>query len=359
MSKPLITFLIPVYNGANLIEAAIDSVLNQPCKDLELYIIDDGSTDSTLSICRNYEANDKRVKVLTHPNVGLGKNRNLAIPFLSGDWVIFLDHDDVVHPSFFNNDFLILLEKCSEQKIDVIVPSRVKADYALSKGIVEKVPELGIVNGGNFASWKIDYEFATLIYKNDLIQSNRLFFEETKPEMESIFRHKAAYLAYKLLFTNNFYFAIRRDTPTSITHNWKFREVSKIRYNGYENLRNWHVSINPHDQEVERHCNDILSDILFEYINLNSPIFNVRKFKKILKSWNLSRLVNDTSNLSEMNRKKIYFFSNYFTLFICLNNLKELIKKIDQGFRRRKECPDFSIPYMDIINIPFDYKSCL
>jgi glycosyltransferase involved in cell wall biosynthesis len=94
---PLISVIINIRNGAVTLREAIDSVLGQSCRDWELILWDDRSTDSSASIAASYS--DSRIRYFLSPeDVPLGKARNDAIEQASGDWIAFLDQDDVWLP---------------------------------------------------------------------------------------------------------------------------------------------------------------------------------------------------------------------------------------------------------------------
>ena len=93
---PLISVIIPVYNGEKTIKETIGSVLQQTFADFELIAIDDGSQDKTLEIISSIE--DSRIKVFSYPNAGLGASRNRGISLAVGEYISFLDADDVWTP---------------------------------------------------------------------------------------------------------------------------------------------------------------------------------------------------------------------------------------------------------------------
>lgn len=92
----LISVIIPVYNSEKTIRATIESVLNQTFLDFELIIINDGSQDSTLDIISSIQ--DTRIKVFSYPNGGISVSRNRGISHASGEFIAFLDHDDLWTP---------------------------------------------------------------------------------------------------------------------------------------------------------------------------------------------------------------------------------------------------------------------
>ena len=91
-----ISVILPVYNSQKFIKKAIESVLDQTFSDFELIIVNDGSTDSTLDIIRDFK--DKRIRLLNQSNQGPGAARNNALEMADGDYVMFLDSDDWYSP---------------------------------------------------------------------------------------------------------------------------------------------------------------------------------------------------------------------------------------------------------------------
>lgn len=99
MSK--ISIIVPVYNTERYLHKCIDSILNQTYESFELILVDDGSTDHSLNICKEYEEKDKRIKVLHKENGGQGSARNLGIDKAEGEYIGFVDSDDFIHPRYY------------------------------------------------------------------------------------------------------------------------------------------------------------------------------------------------------------------------------------------------------------------
>lgn len=90
----MISVIINVYNGEKYIKKCLDSIVNQTYKNLEILIIDDGSTDNTLSLCKNYK--DKRIRIISQKNIGISLSRNVGIDNSRGDYLFFVDVDDYI-----------------------------------------------------------------------------------------------------------------------------------------------------------------------------------------------------------------------------------------------------------------------
>lgn len=98
MSQPLVSVIIPLYNRKNLISRCVKSVCNQTYPNLEIIVVDDGSTDEPDEVLAEL-SKDERVKILRKPNGGVSSARNMGLDSATGDFVMFLDSDDAMMPT--------------------------------------------------------------------------------------------------------------------------------------------------------------------------------------------------------------------------------------------------------------------
>jgi len=96
LDTPLLSVIIPVYNAQHVLPAALGSVLSQGIEDLEIILINDGSKDDSLSVCRRYAEEDPRVQVIDQPNAGPGAARNAGLKAARGQYISFVDSDDTM-----------------------------------------------------------------------------------------------------------------------------------------------------------------------------------------------------------------------------------------------------------------------
>lgn len=94
MNTPLVSVIVPVYNVASYLEQCLDSIVNQTYRNLEIILVDDGSTDESGAICDRYAEQDSRIKVVHKENGGQSSARNVALDMMMGEWVLFVDSDD-------------------------------------------------------------------------------------------------------------------------------------------------------------------------------------------------------------------------------------------------------------------------
>lgn len=97
-SNPLVSVIVPVYNVEKYLRQCLDSILGQTYKNLEVIIVDDGSTDSSANIIKEYKKKDDRIVVISQKNQGLSAARNVGIKKANGDYIMFVDSDDWIAP---------------------------------------------------------------------------------------------------------------------------------------------------------------------------------------------------------------------------------------------------------------------
>lgn len=116
----MISVIVPVYNAENYIAKTIESILLQSFVDYELVIIDDGSQDKSKQICDMYAKKDNRIKVIQKINKGVSSARNLGIENCRGEWICFVDSDDIVHSNYLT-DFYNVIK--SNKETDLVIAS--------------------------------------------------------------------------------------------------------------------------------------------------------------------------------------------------------------------------------------------
>ena len=111
----MLSVIIPVYNVENYLNECLDSVTNQTLEDMEIICIDDGSTDNSPHILKEYSKKDKRIKIITKENGGQATARNLGIKEAQGEYIAFVDSDDFIEPTMFEK----LYTKAKDNNLDI------------------------------------------------------------------------------------------------------------------------------------------------------------------------------------------------------------------------------------------------
>lgn len=114
--EPVISVIMPVYNGVKYIEAAVNSVLAQTFHDFELILVDDGASDGSGVLCDKLGMKDCRIRVFHKENQGVSAARNMGMRYAKGKYLAFIDHDDCYLPEFLQK-MLEMAESCDVQLI--------------------------------------------------------------------------------------------------------------------------------------------------------------------------------------------------------------------------------------------------
>lgn len=109
----MISVILPVYNSERYIEKCIDSIISQTYKEWELIIIDDGSTDNSFALCKNFADQDQRIKLIHQKNMGVTKARYNGVRAVQGEWITFIDSDDTL-PSDALQNFSIKIDNTTD-----------------------------------------------------------------------------------------------------------------------------------------------------------------------------------------------------------------------------------------------------
>lgn len=172
-----VSIIVPVYNTSKYLNGCIKSLLQQTLEDIEIILINDGSTDESESIIKKYK--DKRIKYISKKNEGIGKTRNLGIDTATGEYLSFIDSDDYIESNFCE----VMYNKAIKDECDIVI-----CDYY--KDINERLEEVKFASFKD-ANLKENPEIINLInlgpcnkiYKKDLFKDqNNRFVENLKYE---------------------------------------------------------------------------------------------------------------------------------------------------------------------------------
>lgn len=207
----LVSVVVPIYNAEKYLVKCIDSLVNQTYENIEIILVDDGSLDTSLSICMEYRNKDERVKVFSKENGGQGSARNLGIRKALGDYIMFVDADDWVD----TNIVKMLLEGAIKKDSDVVICN-------IQKTIFDS-EEIGFF---------YDEKFKTEIIEGDYKKG--LFDISTYPVAKLIKRE--VFIGNDLYFPEHFYEDVAF-LPLLLAHAKKISFIDKYLYT-YRNQGN-------------------------------------------------------------------------------------------------------------------------
>ncbi|MGU9099119.1 glycosyltransferase family 2 protein [Clostridium perfringens] len=201
MNKIKVSVLIPVYNTEKYLRKCLKSVINQTLKEIEIIVTNDGSTDESENIVKEFMKIDNRIVYSKQNNSGLGATRNNGIKLANGEYIAFLDSDDWVDRDFYE----IMYTKAKKNNYDLVVSSYIKEintnSILVNNKSDNKMQYLNNVLSGNEAgfSWNKLYR-RELIIKNNLKFPLRGYFENVEDQYFTI---RSVYYSNDIGFIDN------------------------------------------------------------------------------------------------------------------------------------------------------------
>lgn len=213
MALGKIAVIVPVFNTREYLSACLDSLKNQTYEDLEIILINDGSTDGSASICDEAAAADARIRVLHQKNRGLSAARNMGIETSKSEYITFVDSDDWLHPKFMT----ALCQLMEDESVDVTICRLMRTDAGTAVIGDEWSRAFGMTEGLQF----MDRHLPGLItvscgklYRRGLFEGIR--FPEGRFHEDEFTTYKLLFRANRIGITNRFMY-FHRIRPDSIT----------------------------------------------------------------------------------------------------------------------------------------------
>ena len=192
----MITFsiIMPCYNLEAIVHRTIESVMKQTYKNFELIIIDDGSTDNTLKVLKGYEKQDNRIKVFSKENGGVFSARNFGITKASGEYIQFLDGDDLIESILLDKAINILNLTSADMFSFGYKKINENLDYVIKRYSFKRSNK-STFSGYNFQRMYFSREIAQhissfIIKKSIILENSILFNEDTKYAEDQEFQLK-------------------------------------------------------------------------------------------------------------------------------------------------------------------------
>lgn len=316
---PKVSVIIPVYNVEKYLHECLDSVINQTLKDIEIIAVDDGSTDSSLKILKDYAKKDKRLKVLTQENKGAGAARNLGMKHATGFYLSILDSDD-----YFDHSMLELLYKKAEKtKADITICRSQQLDEE-TKNIepmpwtlkTNFLPEKEVFNYKDIIGHVFDFCVGwswDKLYKTSFVKKTKLEFQNLRSTNDAFFVFMSLLHADKMTMLDNILVTHRKNTCTSLSEtrdkdpncfldavfamkkymdkNGFYASVQKSFINWLCHFCFWHLDTLQNQENKEKLKNRLKNEVFkdFGIYNLSENFFYNKKIYQRIHSKNIKQ----------------------------------------------------------------------
>ena len=341
--NPLVSIVIPIYNAEKYLKDCLESILKQTYKNYEIIAVNDGSTDKSRSILEKFLKIEKRIKIINLKNSGVSNARNVGIEMSKGDYICFVDSDDLL-----SNIFLESLIKMDFNKYDLVQCNFMKftekmADNKIRK--IEKYNENDIIREIKKIIHKFSNEKNNItisvwgkIYKKSIILDNNIRFNNRLYKFEDgIFNLR--YLSYcsQVCVVDSDLYGYRINNNMSLSQKLDKNKLEQ-NYICIDELKDI-LSFNYKCTELDSEFNFFVYDSILSYFdaflfrkdNLIKKSEKKKKFKELMKNCDIVNSLNQI-DFDKMNiKEKIYFHSLNKTNF----NEAKFIYNLTKFFRRR------------------------
>lgn len=306
-----VSVVVPVYNVEDYLDDCLNSIINQTLTDIEIICIDDGSTDNSLDILKEYSKDDDRIQVLHQENRGHAAATNRGIMLATGEYLFLMDSDDIIE----FNALELTYNKAKKTDVDFVIFKAINYEHTEKKYYETELYSMDELYGrvqDNIFNYddvsdlifKMSVTPWSKLYNRKFIRDNNIIFPEGLIFDDNVFFWEVLFNAKRIVFLNEFLF-IRRFYSTSSTNNGDLRFLDSLEINKlvWESFRKYD-HFNEHKKEL---YNSKVRSAYNRFIKIKDEYketFFQEMKKSFLKILENEELFNDfLSNLEEKNKQ--------------------------------------------------------
>jgi glycosyltransferase involved in cell wall biosynthesis len=310
-----ISIVVPIYNSVEYLHRCVDSLINQTYKDLEIILINDGSTDESLDICKEYKKTDDRIKIIDKENGGLSDTRNCGIDNATGEYILFVDSDDYIEIEtcsefakcleYLNLDIITGDAKRIEGKSITFMKhgSLIKEEIMTGEKLLKHELKSGSMN---MAAW-------LNLYNTEYLRKNKIYYKKGIYHEDELFTPQALLKAKKVMSLDNLFYnyIIRENSITTKPNQTKNAEDI---LSTCKTLEEVYIKIS--DSELKALLNDHL-------VNLYLNIFQVARLYKRKYKYLVDKELLKGKGHTRINKIRIRLFCFSPKLYYFLNFIRK------------------------------------
>ena len=335
-----VSVIIPIYNAERYLKECLESVVNQTYRNLDIVLIDDGSKDQSLKICREYQEKDSRVRVISKNNEGVSATRNRGIEEARGQWISFVDSDDIIA-----EDYVKDLVRGLSEDVDICFVNSTKDLSELNKHdsgesvIIEickdtlQLFERGLLNKYAIKTPIHLTSTCAKLYNKDFLSENSIFFPKGLVKSEdAIFNMYVYHYATKGKWCNKPLYYYRMNAE-SATHRYDV-DVVETYEKHLELIYEFYAEKSYPDFENDYNVRvffDMIYCIVNKFCHINNPEHYRDRNKEFLRmvkrdpfQHSLESIKTDGFSIPE----KILAFCMKKKFFLCMNLLIHIAQSV-------------------------------
>lgn len=284
LDKDLVSVIVAAYNAEPYLEGSLNSILDQTHKNLEVIVIDDGSTDGTSKIVKGYENDDVRVRLIKVENGGAARARNIAISQLKGTYFVIVDSDDTIEPTYVHDLYWAILESNADMSVcgyyfayDDGRDKKIKFSSHKTRTVLSKAE---ILKDFLLEDSLMQPVFWNKLYKTATFRDNNLKIPEGEIYEDTRFLYQIYHYIDKAVYISKPLYNYLQRQGSVMNVRFSQKDIDTLR-NISKEVRHWFS---------EKYSNQYDSDVFaFEVgINMNIVNFMVQKKDYIEHEWLIS-----------------------------------------------------------------------
>ncbi len=326
--NPKVSIIVPVYNVEKYLRRCLDSLINQTLKEIEIILVEDGSTDNSKIICEEYASKDNRITIIYNEiNIKQGLCRNKGIDVARGEYIAFVDSDDWVDFNFYEE----LYNNTKKEKYDIVKGCRIDVFENKQTKIlyINRQIKRNIKRKNRPLFLSFNAEHWSAIYRKDFIVNNNIKYAEEGNAQDLYFLFLACYYVKSIKIVNNvYYYYYRTHKENQNLPDMYYINLLKVSKKIINNLNNFFISkknynliffyiletniscynkLNEMGNDLNGKINEYKNEIfnlfpLYKYFNINKifEIFNIKIFFFYVIKRKISKFINKIKRIIKM-----------------------------------------------------------
>lgn len=276
-----ISLIVSIYNMAEYLERCIQSIYAQTFTDYEIILVNDGSTDNSLELCKSYAEKDKRITVINKENGGLGSARNAGMTVAQGEYITFPDADDWLEPDYCKD----LYELAKQGDYDVVVSgaNNYSQDLKLINNINYKKMHFNTreecwANIMTFFPTTLLFDVVwNKIYKTVFLKSNGLLFSDLRRSQDAYFNLEVFDKINSIIATDKAYYNYLNNDLAKVNQKFPKNYIDfNIAY--YQKLKEIFIKHGIYKDEIKKQYDSSFVETIYATINMfDNPRWNLDK----------------------------------------------------------------------------------